>query len=139
MALEFDILTLGDRTAAADYSSATNQFRLVTSTANTTFSRVATAGSKVLGVLQDTPASGEPGAIRLYGISKVRVNSTAHAAIAIMNKLRASSVGGAMPSTAVANYIWGRALETLSSNSTGVITAFITHEGSGSSGAASAS
>lgn len=138
MALEYGIFDLGDRTATADYSSATNQFRFVTSTSNTTFKRAASAGVPVLGVLQDTPASGEHGSIRVYGLSKVRVGTTSHAAIAIMDKIRTSSVGFAMPSTLGTRYVIGRALETLSSNSTGVISMLITHEGGGSSGNAQA-
>lgn len=139
MAWEFPILVLGDRTATANYSSATSQFIVVKSTSNTTFTKQTTKGGAVLGVLQDTPSSGQAGAIMHYGVSKVRCLTTSHTAIAVMAKLCASTKGGVIPSTGgVSQYVLGRALEALSSNSTGIITMLITHQGGGSSGAATA-
>lgn len=130
---EYPILLLGDRTAVSNYSSATSQYTLVTSTSGTTFKKQTTGGGFVLGVLQDTPSSGTAGSIMVQGVTRVRVNNATHAGIVNMDKLRCSTTSGAKPSTAaVANYVWGRALESLTTNSTGVIWALITHQGSGS-------
>ncbi len=126
----------GTRQALANYSSATDAFTLVRSTANATFSQATAATVFILGVLQEPTASGAPGPIAISGVSKVRVDSTAHAAIAVGDKLICSTSAAALPgATTVTQYVWGRALETLSSNSTGVITALITHEGAGSTNA----
>lgn len=125
--------------ASANYSSAKKQFLLVTSTSEVSFKTVATKGAVVYGVLQDTPSSGTAGTVMYCGISKVRVTSTAHAAISPGAKLMCSSVGGALPSTGgVANYIFGRSRSVLGANTTGIITAQLTFEGAGSSGAATA-
>jgi len=139
MAFEFPLLVLGDRSAIANYSSASSQYTVVKSTAATSFSKQVTKGGASLGVLQDTPSSGSFGAIMHFGVSRVRVNTTAHPAIAVMDKLRASTKGGVEGSTAnVTYYVLGRALETLSSNSTGIISMLITHQGAGSSGTVNA-
>ena len=125
---------LGTLTASSDYNDAADQFCFVTST-GTNFKKVTTAGAPVLGVLQDRPSSGTAGAIAVSGVTKVRVLNTTHTAIAVMDKLRCSTLGGAMPSTAnVGYYVVGRALEALGSNTTGIITMLITHQGAGSSG-----
>lgn len=134
MAFEFPLLVLGDRSATANYSSASNQYLVVKSTGATVFTKQVTKGGVVLGVLQDTPSSGAFGAIMHFGASRVRVNTTGHPAISVMDKLRASTRAGVEGSTANVNYyVIGRALETLSSNSTGIITMLITHQGAGSS------
>ncbi|HSE44678.1 MAG TPA: capsid cement protein [Gemmatimonadales bacterium] len=126
-----------NRTAAANYSSDTARWRCVTSTANTVFKRVASLGVPVLGVLQDNPSSGQTGNIMVYGVTRVRVLTTSHNAIAVMDKMIASSQGGVIASTGgVGKYIIGRALETLGANSTGIIAMLLTHQGSGSSGTA---
>ena len=125
---------LGTLTASSDYNDAADQYTFVTST-GTNFKKVTTAGAPVLGVLQDRPSSGTAGTICIHGVTKVRVSNTTHAAIAVMDKLRCSTVSGAMPSTAnVAYYVVGRALEALGANTTGIITMLITHQGAGSSG-----
>jgi hypothetical protein len=135
----FPILQTGDRTALQNLSSATSQYILVRSTADTTFGRTAVDGERCDGVLQDTPSSGEPGNVMLLGVSVVRVNSTAHTAIAVGDKLMCSTNGGALPSTGgVAQYVVGRAWQTLAANTTGLIPMLITHQGGGSTGAGAA-
>lgn len=133
--LQFD----GSRTALENLSSAKAQFLVVKTTAATTFKRQTSAAGVVYGVLQDTPTSGTQGSIMIAGITKVRVNSTAHTAVAVLDKLVASTKAGVIPATTAAGtyvtkYVIGRALDTLSSNSTGIITMLITREGGGSSG-----
>lgn len=138
MAYELPQMILGTLTASGDYNDATDQYLCVTSTGSN-FTVTATAGSKVLGILQDRPSSGTPGAICVYGVTKARCVATSHSAIAVMDKLRCSSAGGIMPSTAVGNYVIGRALETLGANTTGIITILFRPEGAGSTSAASGS
>lgn len=140
MAWESPVLFDGTRTAMANYSSAKAQFTLVKSTSATTFKQNTAGTTPTYGVLQDTPTSGVQGSIMIMGITKIRVTSTSHAAIAVMDKLICSTKAGALPlSTAQgankAMYILGRALDTLSSNSTGVITAILRYEGGGSTAA----
>lgn len=128
-------LVLGTLTASSDYNDQADQFCLVKSTNGTSFRKTSTLGEACLGVLLDRPSSGTPGAICLFGVTKVRVNSTSHAAWAVGTKICGSTVGGARSSTAVGRYTVGRFLEAVSSNATGLYTAFINHEGAGSSGA----
>lgn len=127
-------IVLGVLTAASDYNDATDQFCLVKTTNGTTFRKTNTLGEYCLGVLTGLPSSGTPGTIVTHGITKVRVNSTSHAAWPAGTKICASTVGGARSSTAVARYTIGRFLENVSSNATGLYTAMISHEGGGSSG-----
>lgn len=127
-------LILGTLTASSDYNDANDQFTCVTSTGSN-FKKQTSAGGPVLGILQDRPSSGTAGAICVGGVTKARVSNTSHAAIAVMDKLRCSSNGGIMPSSAsVTNYVIGRALEALASNTTAVITILFRPEGAGSSG-----
>lgn len=137
MAFENPLLVLGTKTATANYSSASANYRFVRSTSNTTFTRIATSGAAGIGVLLDTPSSGKMGAIQVAGIAKVRL-STARAAIAVGDKIRSNASGFAVPSTAKSTYyVFGRALESASSNTAGLLTIHLTHEGGGSTGAAS--
>lgn len=136
MALEYGILDIGFLKAAGNYSSATNQYRCVRQSSNSLFTRGSSAaGTLTLGILQDTPSSGEHGTIRTLGISKIRILSTALSALTIGAKMAGSTGGGLIRSTAVGRYTLGRLMESFSSASTGVITMLITHEGGGSSGA----
>lgn len=137
MAWEYPVIPVGHLTAAANYSSASNQFLVVRST-GANFTKQTTKGGVALGILQDLPSSGQPGSVLAFGVSRVRVNTTAHPKINIGDKLRASTKGGVEGSTGNVNYyVLGRAMDSQSSNSTGIITALITHQGSGSSQAAS--
>src|SRR6266700_6355214 len=129
MAFEYPVLPLGHLTAAANYSSASSQFTVVRSTA-ANFTKQTTKGGVVTGVLQDLPSSGQPGVLMAFGISRARVNTTAHPKINVGDKLRASTRAGVEGSTANVNYyVLGRAMDSLSSNSTGIITVLITHQG----------
>lgn len=137
MAYEIPLLPFGALTAAGNYSSASSQFTVVRSTGSN-FTKQTTKGGIALGVLQDLPSSGQPATILFQGISKVRVNTTAHPKINVGDKLRASTKSGVEGSTANVNYyVLGRALDSLSSNSTGIISMLITHQGAGSSQSAS--
>ena len=141
MAFTADAGYIGVLRAATNYSSGTDQYTLVKITSGTLCLQTAANTDVPIGVLMNKPTSGREALIAIRGIVPVRVESTAHAAISVGNKLEPSSgAGGAvMPSTAGVNmYIIGRAMEALAANTTGVISMLITHQGAGSSGAASA-
>lgn len=136
MSWEKPLFELGQYTAGANYSSGTSQFTIVYTTGGTSFKKQTSNGGPALGVLQDTPSSGRTGHVAVFGITKVRVNNATHTAIVSGDKLCASTSAGAIISTGVAKYVLGRALENIGTNTTGIIAMLITHQGSGSSGAA---
>lgn len=137
MAYELPMYILGTLTANGDYNDELDQFKCYSST-GTDFKLMTTAGGKVLGILQDRPSSGSAGALCVFGVTKARVDNTTHGAIAIGDKLRCSTSGGVVPSTANVNYyVIGRAMEAIGSNTTGVITILFRPEGAGSSAAQS--
>lgn len=91
----------------------------------------ASAGAVVTGVIQDTPtAAGRAAGVAIAGITKVAASATADPAIAIGSALVSSSVGEAIAaSTGGTAYVWGRALQAMSTGNSGIISALITHEG----------
>lgn len=133
MAYELNQLIVGTLTAAGDYNDALDQYTCVRTTGSN-FTLQTSAGGTVLGILQDRPSSGTPGAICVMGVTKARVNNTTHGAIAVGDKLRCSTSGGVVPSTAnVAYNVIGMALEAIGSNTTGIITILFRPTGMGSS------
>lgn len=132
-AIAFGGDSAGFAIAAATYSAANMQYRLVhLTTAATPTVALSTASSAVFGVMQNTPVLGEPATVQYNGISRVRVISTAHTAIVPGTLLRADGSGGATPSAvsgATGDYIIGTSLEILSSTTTGIIGMLITHQG----------
>lgn len=141
MAYEMNPVYIGNRIALGNYSSAVAVGCAVTSTSANDFKRITTDGGVVLGVLVDTPSSGQMGRIQVGGVAKCRVIAGTHVAIAVMDKIKGTSQGYFRSSTAttqVAKYVFGRALEPLAANTTGTIAVLITHQGGGSSGAANA-
>lgn len=139
MAYDMNVQFMGTKTATANYSSASASHRFVTSTGDTVFTRVATSGAPAIGVLYDNPSSGKVGRIAIEGIVRVRC-STSHAAITPTNKIRSDNAGFAKPSTtAVGNYVIGRAVTGLGANVAGMISVYLTFEGAGSTSAATGS
>lgn len=139
MAYEIPGFNIGTLTAVGNYSSATSQYKVVTSTAAGSFSVKVVATGRALGVLQDTPSSGFVGSIMHQGITKVRVMNGTHVAIAVGDKLCGSTGGGVIGSTDVNRYVLGRALQVQAVNTTGIISMILTHEGAGSTAAATGS
>lgn len=131
-------VNIGVLTAASDYNDTTDQYCIVKTTNGTTFRKTNTLGEAALGVLTDLPSSGAPGNVMVFGVTKVRVNSGSHAAWPAGTKICGSTIGGARSSTTITRYTIGRFLENVSSNSTGLYTALINHEGGGSSGTGTA-
>lgn len=132
MAYEMPILKAGTWTAAANLSSATDQYTVMKITSGTVVAQQVTDGGPVLGILQNKPASGSVAEVMLYGISKARVDPAD--TISVGDKVQATTDAGISASTALAMYVLGRALEA--TTTTGVITVLLTHEGSGSSAGA---
>jgi hypothetical protein len=95
--------------------------------------QLAGAGEFVAGILQNDPAAQTRAASvqTLAGtVTKTVVSTTATAAIVHGSQLASSAAGVAIVSTAP--YIWGRALETVSTGvaaGTRVISVMITHQG----------
>jgi len=129
--LPFQVL-LGTLTASSDYNDAADQFCLVKAT-GAGFKKSTGLGGTAIGVLQDRPSSGTPGAICILGVTKVRCNTTSRSAIAFGDKLCASSgLGGVKGSTGLTRYVVGRALSPLAANLVGLITMSFNPEGAGS-------
>ena len=133
MAWESPVHLIGEFTALTDLSSATNQFRFVQSTDGTHISKVGTKGNHVLGVLQDLPTANTAGQVMTLGVTKVRCSSS-HKGIVPGSAIISSSLGFGQKSTGVGQYVIGRSLSTLTTNSSGLITIQLTYEGAGSSG-----
>lgn len=137
MAYELPMSVVGTLTANGDYNDDLDQFLCYSST-GTDFKLQTTVGGKVFGILQDRPSSGSAGSLCVFGVTKARCVNATHTAIAVGDKLRCSSAGGIMPSTAnAAYYVIGRAMEALGSNTTGIITILFRPEGAGSTSAPS--
>ena len=125
---------LGQFTAAADYSSSSAQFTLVTPTAATVLTQTSTEGVFCIGVLQNRPSSGEMCQVEVMAgaVTKVRVSATA-AAVAVGDKLRCTAAAGVETiGDALSSYVIGRAIEVATTSDNGLITMLITHEGAGS-------
>lgn len=133
MAWESPVHLIGEFTALTNLSSATSQYVFVRSTDGTTISKVGTKGNHAVGVLQDTPSSGAAGQVMVLGITKLRFGAT-HKGVTPGSAIISSSVGLGQVSTGVGQYVIGRALATLTTNSSGVIPVQLTFEGAGSSG-----
>lgn len=133
MAWESPVHLIGPFTASANFTSAKQQYVFVTSTNGTSFKKVATKGAHAIGVLQDTPSSGTAGQVMTLGITKLRCSS-AHLGIVVGSAIISSSLGLGQKSTGVGQYVMGRALSALTTNSSGIITLQLTYEGAGSSG-----
>lgn len=126
--LDFSLVASGNLSArlyhAMDISAAGNA-ALATST-----------GGACVGVLQNTPTTGggDGATIRYLGITKAAKTSTATAAISYGNAITVgTTVGGFGPTTGKGNVI-GRALDSISSGSTGYFTLLLTWEGVGTTG-----
>jgi hypothetical protein len=131
MAYSAGLVIIGTKTAGADYSSSSDQYTLVKTTAAGTVTQQVTEGGVVFGILQNRPASGSAAAVAVSGISKCRMKA---ASVAVFDKLQASTAATAMAAAAKSDYTFGRALEA--STVACVMPVLITHQGGGSTEAA---
>ncbi len=101
----------GQLLAGADLS--THQFKFVTFELTAGVGKVqlaATAGARVLGVLQDKPIAGQPALVAGSGISKVQMGSACNAG----DYLVTTSAGLAVTTAATASQRVAQAMETSS-------------------------
>lgn len=137
MAFDHPTLILGHMTAAGNYSSATNQFKLVKASAGQVATLTTGVGSPVLGVLYNRPTSGAMAQVAVGGVVKVHI-TTAAGAVAVGDKIGPSTVAGyGDVSTAVSRRYIGYALTSMASGGGGIISV-LWAPGVGSSGAAGA-
>lgn len=96
--------------AATDMSSATAQYHFVQVDTTGGVVPAATAGQRgIVGVLQDTPALGDPALVADAGVTKMRAGS----ALTAGAKIISDGTGLGIPASAVStNHIQGYALET---------------------------
>ena len=111
---------LGFETTAADLS--TKQFYAVKETSSG-INVAGTLGENVIGILQDTPASGDPASVMAFGVSK----AVASAAIAKGAMLTTANTGKVV-TAGTGNNILGQALEA-ASGADQIITIMVLHRG----------
>lgn len=119
----FTLLSSGDMSA--------NQFKLVqASTTNAIDGAivVATRGGAHVGVYQDNSTQSEAGRIMFTGITKMVAgdSSAMENAISPGDRVVASSVGAAVPSTGAGQHLAGVSLDPLTTGSTGIISVLLT-------------
>lgn len=88
MAIEYSGL---DLSFIASEAMTTHQYRFVHLESDTTIAMLDSTAEKPLGILQNAPASGEVGVVRVTGVSKLVMN----AAVAVTTLLKAEYVGAA--------------------------------------------
>ena len=119
-------------TFPADADLSARQFRAVNLAADGQ-AKAAGAGQYVLGILQNKPAAvGRAAAVetKAGAVTKVSASTTAGVAIAAGTALVSGANGIVLAaSTGGTAYVFGRAMEALSTGLTGIISAEITHEG----------
>ena len=135
MAWDKPVMLPASRTAAGNYSSASNQFKLVKFTAGDVATLTTGVAGAVHGVLYNRPTSGAMCEIAIGGVVKVHL-TTAAGAVAAGDKIGPSTVAGyADVSTAVGRRYIGYALSSAASGA-GTVIPVLFSLGVGSSGAA---
>ena len=115
MAYESPGLDLGTLTAAADLSS--NQYYFV-KLASATTGNVCTAITDLpIGILQNTPTSGQAADVRIFGISKASADGTITAG-RWMGTSSDSQAAGITPGSDTTVYVMGQAIQAASAGET---------------------
>ncbi len=115
MAYEASQIRFGNLTAAADLSS--SQFYFVKLASATTVNVCSAITDKPIGILQNTPESGETATIAIFGISKVSADGT----LAAGNLIGTSADGQAdaiVAGTDTTVYVMGQAITAASAGET---------------------
>ena len=115
MAYEASQIRFGNLTAAADLSS--SQFYFVKLASATTVNVCTAITDKPIGILQNTPESGETATIAIFGISKVSADGT----LAAGNLIGTSADGQAdaiVAGTDTTVYVMGQAITAASAGET---------------------
>lgn len=116
------------RTANAALSTA--QYQLCTLSTDAQIAIQTTRGGVVVGSIYDASTAADiDTAVAYRGIVKVRCGGTTEAAITPGTQLVASTNGVGITYSTAGSYVFGRAVENLSSAIQGIIAVLMTHEG----------
>ena len=119
MAYEGSQITIGTLTAAADLSG--KQYYFVKLASATTVNVCSAVTDKPIGVLQNTPTSGQAAEVTLFGISKINLDGTTVAGDLLGTA--ADGQAAVYTTTDTTKYQCGQAIEAGAANT--VATAFI--------------
>lgn len=125
---------LNPLTFTASTNLSARQYRCVNLDANGEVQASGAAATFVMGVLQNDPtAQGQGAAVETFAgaVTKVHASTTAGTAINEGSALISGLANGIAEaaSTGGTAYVWGRAIDPLTTGSTGIISAMLTHEG----------
>lgn len=128
MSYQEDVGYIGSRTANAALTS--NQYYLGYLSTDSQVALQTTRGGWVLGSIYDASTAADiDTAIAHRGIVRVYCGGSTEAAIAVGTQIVASTGGIGITYSTAGSYVFGRALEALSSGILGVIAVHATHEG----------
>lgn len=116
----------------ANANLSARQFRCVNLSTDGQLAAAGAGATYVLGVLQNKPAAaGRAGSVAVGGVTKVEVSRAAAAVTAGAALVTAANGVAIIASTGGTAYVWGRAMEAVSTSTVGnvIISAQITHEG----------
>lgn len=124
MAWELQGFSLGMLAAGADLSAAANQFKFVKLDANGNVVLCAAATDIPIGVLQNTPKSGDAADVMVVGVSKVSTGAVALAIGALIGTDANGQGVALVAGTDTTKYVCGRVL-TASTVQGGLVSALI--------------
>ena len=114
--------------ASGDLSS--YQYHLIYASTSKQATLQTTKGGYVAGILQDkSTAAGIGSKVAVFGVVKVAAGGSATTGFDIGTQLVCSTSGIATVYTTAGSYVFGRALQYLSSGTSGIVAALVTHEG----------
>jgi hypothetical protein len=114
--------------ASADLSS--YQYHLVSATTAAQAQLQTTKGGYVVGVIQDkSTAAGIGSKVGVYGVTKVAAGGAATTGFNVGTPLVCTTSGIATVWSTAGSYVWGIALEHLTSGTSAVVSALIVHAG----------
>ena len=115
MAYESPAIDLGTLTAAADLSS--SQYYFVKLASATTVNVCTAITDLPIGILQNTPTSGQAADVRIFGVSKASADGTITAGRWIGTSAD-SQAGGITPGSDTTVYVMGQAIQAASAGET---------------------
>jgi len=115
MAYESPGIDLGTLTAAADLSS--SQYYFVKLASATTVNVCTAITDLPIGILQNTPTSGQAAEVRIFGVSKASADGTITAGRWISTSAD-SQAAGITPGSDTTQYVMGQAIQAASAGET---------------------
>ena len=115
MAYESPAIDLGTLTAAADLSS--SQYYFVKLASATTVNVCTAITDLPIGILQNTPTSGQVANVRIFGVSKASADGTITAG-RWMGTSADSQAAGITPGSDTTQYVMGQAIQAASAGET---------------------